>query len=172
MQQSRIFQHELECKLAGFVRCYINASQNSEHSQAEEALRWVCSGFEYLLGHLLDECGDWRGWVDGIMPATDMLPDAIKVVLPLDLTIRGLAIWGERSRGPFWIEPFQASARIAAGTDSLIDYEIYFGDASRGLARFAYGKHVRRAEWYSPHEWLFMFSNGDLAKRNTAERLS
>jgi hypothetical protein len=165
-------EHELECKLAAFVRSYIDASLSGESSYANEALTRVCSGFEYLVGHLLNERDEWRGRVDGIIPATDMVPDAIRVDSSLGFTLNGRAIWGESSRGPFWIEPFRGSVRLTEGTDALIDYEIRFADASRGLATFPYGKHLRRAEWYLPQEWLFMFSKGSMRKSDTSEKPS
>jgi hypothetical protein len=174
MQQSRTSVHELELesKLAGFVRTYIHTSQGGEQSQAEEALRWVCAGFEFLLGSLLDQRDDWRGWIDGIIPATEMLPNAVEAITHVDLTVHGQAIWGERPRGPFWIEPFHGSVHIAEGHDALVGYEVYFADAARGLATFPYGKHIRRPEWYSPTEWLFSFSKGTLAKRTVADDLT
>jgi hypothetical protein len=160
--------NDLESKLAGFVRSYIHASESQDAAQAEEALRWVCSALEHFLGSLLDECDGWRGWVDGITPATDMLPDAVKVGSKVDLTVRGQALRGEH-RGPFWIEPFLASVQIAATHDELTGYEIHFGDAARGLATFPSDKNVRRLEWYSPTEWLFVFSKGTLTKKDIAE---
>lgn len=126
MQRSRTSDNDLEANLAGFVRSYVHASASGDASQAEEALRWVCSGLEYFLGSLLDECDGWRGWVDGIIPATDMLPDAVKVGSNLDLTVRGQALWGERSRGPFWIEPFLGSVQMAGTSDVLTGYKIAF----------------------------------------------
>ena len=98
-----------------------------------------------------------------------MLPDAVKVGSYVDLTVRGQAVWGERSRGPLWIEPFLGSVQIAVTHHVLAGYEIDFGDAVRGLAKFPCGKHVRRVEWYSPTEWLFVFSKGTLSKKSIAE---
>jgi hypothetical protein len=162
MPASGTFDNELESKLAGFVRSYIHASRSDDPSEAGEALRWVCASLEYFLSSLLDDCDDWRGWIDGIVPATDMLPDAVKVRSHIELTIRGQVIWGERSEGPFWIEPFLGSVRIAEAQDAMAGYEIHFADAARGLAKFPYGKHIRREDWYSPTEWLFAFSDGTL----------
>jgi hypothetical protein len=166
MQQRQTSSDDLESKLAGFVRSYIHASKNGESLQAEEALRWVCSGMEYLLGSLLDDCKGWHGWVDGIIPATDILPDAITVSSNIDLSVCGQAVWGERSQGPFWIEPFLGSVQIAETHDVLGAYEIHFGDAARGLAKFPHDKHVRRVDWFSPGEWLFVFSKGSLRKKS------
>ena len=158
----------LESKLAGFVRSYIDASQSGEHSQAEEALQWACTGLEYLLGSLLDKCDDWHGgWVDGIIAATDSLPDAVKVVSQVDFTVRGRAIWLDAKR--CCIEPFHGSVRIAERGDALIGYEICFADAARGLARIPYDKHIRWPEWYFPAQWLFVFSKGTLAKKSVVE---
>jgi hypothetical protein len=165
MQQSQTPGDGLQSKVAGFVRSYIDATQSADPLRTEEALRWVCSGLEYLLGSLLDECDGWNGWVDGITPASDMLPDAIEVSSNVDLTIRGKAIWGERSRGPFWVEPFLSSVQIADRRDVIAGYEIGFADAARGLAKFPYEKHVRRAEWFSPTAWLFTFSKGTLSNK-------
>ena len=158
MQQPRTSDNDLESKLAGFVRSYIHASRGGGATEAKEELRWVCAGLEYLLGSLLDGCDGWNGWVDGIIPATDMLPDAVQVSSDLDLTVRGQRIWGKKSGGPFWIEPFFGWVQITEERDAVAGYEIDFGDAGRGLGECPYGKHIRLAEWYSPRAWLFAFS--------------
>jgi hypothetical protein len=164
MQHPGASDNELEIKLAGFIRSYIHASYGEDSLLEQNALRWVCSGLEYLLGSLLNGCEGWRGWVDGILPATDMLPDAVKVSSGIDLTIHGQALWGEDARGPFWIEPFLGSVRISETHDAITGYKINFADAARGLATFPHDKHVRRAEWFSPAEWLFVFSKGTVGE--------
>jgi hypothetical protein len=151
---------DIERKLAAFVRSHIRASRRGDSPQAEEALRWVCAAFERVLELLLHECDEWTGWIDGVVPATDMLPDAIEVSSDVILTLRGQALWGERPSGPMWIEPFYASVRIDDVEDVLIGYRVDFGDAARGLGTFPHDKHVRYANWYSPAEWLFRFSKG------------
>ena len=152
---------DLESKLAGFVHSYIAAFHRGDPSQQQEALRLVCSGLEYLLGVLLQERDGWAGWVDGINPATDMLPDSIRVVSAVELSVRGWAIWGESAgAGPFWIEPFLGSVRISDTGDAIVSYELSFGDAVRGLGRFPYGKHLRRIDWFFPADWMFTFSKG------------
>ncbi len=99
---------DLESEIAGFVRTYIRVHNGADSSEAQDALRWVCAALERLLGRLLQRQNDgyWSGWVDGIIPRWDLLPDAVKVHSPLELTVRGAAICGENARGPFWIEPF------------------------------------------------------------------
>ncbi len=97
-------------------------------------------------------------WVDGIFPAYDMVPDALKVTSPVELTVRGSALWGKGSRGTFWIEPFFASVRISENTDAIVSYSLKFADAARGLGTVPYGKHLRRPDWFFPVEWLFTFS--------------
>ena len=86
-------QPDLESKLAEFVRTYIAAARADDLSQEPEALRWLCCGLEYFLGEQLEGSDEWNGWVDGILPATDMLPDAIKVVSPIEVSVRGYALW-------------------------------------------------------------------------------
>src|SRR5262249_32887525 len=71
---------DLESRVAEFVRSYIRASRGGDFSEEQEALRWTCAGLERLLGGLLQDSKGWTGWVDGIFPATDMLPDALKVI--------------------------------------------------------------------------------------------
>jgi len=149
---------DLESKLAEFVRSYIIATRSSDSSEEEEALRWVCCGLEYLLGERLGGSSGWTGWVDGVVPATDMLPDAIEVASGVEMSVRGRADWGNPSRGPFWIEPFFGSVRISETGDSIVSYELRFADADRGLARVPYGKHLRRPDWFFPAEWLFTFT--------------
>jgi hypothetical protein len=142
---------ELEAKLAGFVRSYIRSGP----AQGEEALRWVCAGLEWLL----DGCTRWSGWVDGILPATDMLPDAIEVVSPVALSIRGCALWAKSAKGPFWIEPFHATVQISdAAEGTIVNYDLRFADAARELGTVPFDKHLRKPDWFFPSEWLFTFS--------------
>jgi hypothetical protein len=149
----------LESKLAGFVRSYIAAFHRGDTSQQQEELRWVCSGLEYLLGLLLQARDGWAGWVDGINPATDMLPDSISVVSAVELGVRGWALWGESAgAGPFWIEPFLGSVRVSDTADAIVGYNLRFGDAARGLGKFPNGKHLRRVDWFFRAEWMFSFS--------------
>jgi hypothetical protein len=152
---------ELESKVAESVRSYIRASRGANSSEENEAFRWTCVGLEWLLGWLLEGYEGWNGWVDGIFPATDMLPeDALKMVSPVELTVRGTALWGKRAGGPFWIEPFFASVQISEDTDTLAGYILKFADASRELGTVPYGKHLRWPHWFFPAEWLFTFSKG------------
>jgi hypothetical protein len=149
---------DLESKLAGFVRSYIRASRREDSSQESEALRWLCCGLEYLLGELLQHSDEWKGWVDGVTPATYMIPDSIKIVSPVNATLRGYADWAMDARGPFWIEPFLADVHISETEDVVVSYELNFADATRGLGRVPYGKHIRRPDWFFPTDWLFTFS--------------
>jgi hypothetical protein len=148
---------DLESKIAGFVRSYIHAVGSSAASK-EEALRWVCSGLECLLGVLLDGCNGWSGWVDGVHPATDMMSDSVDVISPVSLSVRGSALWGERGAGPFWIEPFLGSVEISESSDAIMIYNLKFGDAARGLGKVPFDKHLRRPDWFFPTQWLFTFS--------------
>ena len=105
---------DLESKLAGFVRSYINVSGRGDCPERQAALRSVCSALEWLLGGLLQKHEVGRFYlVDGIIPAQDMLPDPVKVLSPVELTVRGLAICVENVRGSWWIEPFFASLQIS-----------------------------------------------------------
>jgi hypothetical protein len=131
---------DLESKVAEFVRSYIRASRGGDSSEEQDALRWACAGLERLLGGLLQGSERWTGWVDGIFPATDMFPDALTVTSP----VRGSALWGKASRGPFWIEPFLATVRISENTDAIVSYSLKFADAARGLGTVPYGKHLSR----------------------------
>ncbi len=151
-------QPDLESKLAEFVRTYIVAARTDDSSQEPEALRWLCGGLEYLLGEQREGRDGWKGWVDGIIPATDILPEAIKVISPIEVSVRGSAIWAKASRGPFWIDPFFGTVRISESCDSIIGYELHFGGAARGLGATPYGKHVRWESWFLPAEWMFHFS--------------
>jgi hypothetical protein len=148
---------DLESKLAGFVRSYVVVASRGDSSQEEEALRWVCCGLEWLLGGLLQASDGWNGWVDGILPATDMLPDSIRVISTVEVSVRGRALWGEHA-GPFWIEPFLGSVQVSDASDSIVSYELKFGDADRGLGKVPFDKHLRRPDWFFPENWLFTFS--------------
>jgi hypothetical protein len=151
---------ELESYLAGFVRSYMQTSRGRDPAGQEDALQKVCTGLEYLLGRLLSRRVEWRGWVDGVIPATEYVPDSIQVISMVELSVRGCALWAKGSRGPFWIEPFLGCVRISETRDAIVGYQIHFGDASRGLANVPYDKHLRRPDWFHPAQWLFSFSNG------------
>ena len=147
---------DLEIKLAAFVRSYFHASHAGESDP--EALRWVCAAMEFLLGDLLEGAEGWSGWVDGILPATDMLPDAVTIVSECELHVRGSALW--RNASGCWIEPFFGSVRIAANQDQIVRYELMFADARQGLGRVRYDKHLRWVDWFFPLEWEFTFIGG------------
>ncbi len=162
-------QSDLESKLARFIGSYIHASASGSPSDVADSLRWVCSGLEFLLGSLLDECEGWNGWVDGIHPATDFFADAVKASSEVDLTVRAQALWYEHGRqGGSWIEPFLGVVRISKTHDAIDSYEISFGDAGLGLGKFPFGRRVRRADWYYPAEWLFLFSKKPSDEKSTA----
>jgi len=99
-------QFDLESKIAEFVRTYIEAAHSDNLSEEPNALRWLCCGLERLLQRRLRDLPGFEGsWADGVVPATDMLPDAIKVISPVEVSIRGYAIWARASRARFWIDP-------------------------------------------------------------------
>lgn len=149
---------DIEATLAGFVRDYIRASFSGSAERQEEALRWVCAGLEYLLGALMDGREEWDGWVDGILPATDYSPTAVTIDSKVEMSVRGQAIWGKAASGPFWIEPFLGTVRVAQDRDAVEAYEILFANAEQGLGRRFYGKHIRREDWYFPGQWAFRFT--------------
>lgn len=109
----------IEAKLARFVRDYIGVASSGSNEDHDEALHWVCTGFEYLLGALLDGCRNWSGWVDGIEPAFEHFPDAVMVVSKVEVRIRGRADWCKAGSGPFCIEPFFGTVRIAQRHDTI-----------------------------------------------------
>lgn len=161
-------QPDLESKLAEFVRTYIAAARSDDLSKEPEALRWMCCGLEWLLERRLKgrEGSEWW-WVDGIVPATDMMPDAIQVISAVEVSVRGYALWAKASEAPLWIDPFFCIVRISETGDSIAGYELYFGDAARGLGKVPYDKHLRWVDWFFPQEWVMTFSEGVL----TAEHL-
>jgi hypothetical protein len=118
-----------------------------------------------LLGARLDGCDQWSGWVDGVEPATDLLPDAVQVISGVKLSVPGRADWAEKGGGPFWIEPFFGWVRISETRDAIVAYELNFADGAQGLARSPYGKHLRRTEWFFPAQWLFTFSEGTVEEK-------
>jgi hypothetical protein len=119
MQQAEPPDTDLEVKLAGFVRTFIQESRDQHSAAAQEALRWVCAGLEHLLGARLEECERWSGWVDGVDPATDLLPDAVQVISGAEVSIRGRALWGKKAGGPFLD---RAVPRLRAGIgDTRLD---------------------------------------------------
>jgi hypothetical protein len=143
---------DFQSKLAGFVHSYIGALHRRDLSRQQEELRWVCAGLEHLLDVLMQDRDDWAGWVDGINPASDMLPDSITVVSAVELSVRGWAVWGESAgAAPFWIEPFLGTVRASDTADAIVKYELGFGDAVRGLRRFP--------PWKAPEARRVVFPN-------------
>lgn len=69
-----------------------HAPRGCDFSQEEAALRWVCTRWEYLLGAPLEGRDGWLGWGDWILPATEMLPDSIRVISEVELSVRGRAV--------------------------------------------------------------------------------
>jgi hypothetical protein len=100
-----------------------------------------------------------------------MFPDSVNVISTVELSVRGRAIWAKNSRGPFWIEPFLGVVRISETIDAIVSYDLKFADASRELARFRYGRHLRKADWFFPEEWYSRFQRESL-RRNSAVRLA
>ena len=147
----------LESEIAKIVRTYIDTACSDGLSPDPGALRWLCSGLEWLLDREPQGCDGWKGWVDGILP-TDIVPDAVRIISTVEVSVRGSALWAKTSRGPFWIEPFFGIVRISETDDSIQAYELHFGDAAWGLGATPYGKHVRWESWFLPAEWMFRFS--------------
>ena len=99
-------------------------------------------------------------WVDGIIPASDMLPESVTISGD-EVQIRGKAIWSKGgSRDPFWIEPFYAAIDLPGTGGSLLGYSLRFGDSARGLAKVPCGTHLRRVDWFYPESWVFVFTKG------------
>jgi hypothetical protein len=160
-----IVGRDLKSKLAGFVLSYISLTDHGDSPDRHEALRWVCAGLAYLLGELLkrQEGADRSIWIDGMIPAWDHLPDAVKVLSPVELTVRGSALWASGPRSPFWKAPFFAQLQISDLGDRIISYDIRFGDASRGLEAVPCDKRLRRTDSFFPSDWLFKFEVGRTA---------
>jgi hypothetical protein len=113
---------------------------------------------------LLNGYDGWSGWIDGILPATDMLSDAVELTSPVALSVRGCALWGENAKGPLWKEPFRGTVQISDLGDTIASYDLMFADAARGLGTVPFDKHLRRSEWFSPNRWLFNFSKAPEVK--------
>jgi hypothetical protein len=151
----------LESILAADVTAYLDAAKTSAEQQ-EAQLRSLCSSLEFLLQKKLAGSDGWKRsyWIDGIIPASDMIPDAVTIT-DGEIQIRGIAIWGKGGRrDPFWIEPFYASLCLPAADGSLPAYTLCFGDSARDLATTPYGRHLRRVDWFYPESWLFAFTKG------------
>jgi len=86
-----------------------------------------------------------------------MLRDAIEVISENELIVRGTAYWVDGT-GSYWIEPFFGRVQVSAEADSIVSYELRFGNAARGLGTTPYGKHVRYVDWFKPTQWLFTIS--------------
>lgn len=141
-------------KLASYIRSYFQTSGTAvDGEEQQEALRWTCSCLARLLGELLEGQDGWSRWywVDDIIPTAER-------VLPGDeLQVEGMAIWGESGPTHQWVEPFSASVQIGENSDSILQYEISFGDAETGLGQIPYGKHRSHIRPSRPGEWMFVF---------------
>jgi hypothetical protein len=150
----------LESLLAADLTAYLDAAKSSPEEQ-EARLRSLCSSFEFLLQKKkLEDSDGWKRsyWIDEIIPASDMIPDCVTIT-GSEIQIRGTAIWGNGgSRDPFWIEPLHAVLCLQATDGPLPAYTLCFGDSARDLASVPYGKHLRRADWFYPDSWLFVFT--------------
>jgi hypothetical protein len=153
---------DIQTKLAGFVSSYIQASRQSDAASQEEALRWIC----LTLGSFLEEClrerNEWNRyhWIDDMLPAIVIIPDAVKTESATGLSIRGSTIWGDGGKNEsFWSEPFFAAVTITEAHDAITRYELKFGNAEQGLRKTPSSKHIRRLDWFLPTEWLFTFSS-------------
>jgi hypothetical protein len=143
----------LQKKLAGYIRWYFQTSgKGVDGEEQQEALRWICSALARLLGELLEGKDGWSRWywVDDIVPTAER-------VLPGDeLHVEGMATWGESGPTDQWVEPFSASVQIGENCDSILRYEIKFGDAGTGLGQIPYGKHRSHIKPGCPDEWMFV----------------
>jgi hypothetical protein len=128
--------------------------------RGSQQLCGVCAdGLERRLAGELYGRERWKRWVDGVLPATDLVPEAVMAISAVEVNLRGFAIW-EIGRGPAWIEPFFGIVRLSQTSDAILGYELRFADADRALGNVTYGKHVRRVDCFFPPEWLMTFSEG------------
>lgn len=103
MQQlSRQTPPDPDARIAQLVWEYTHRDSTKE----EEALAWLCTGLEWLLGRELQPCDGWTGWVDDVIPAHGMVPDAVKVMSGTEVSIHGHATWVRRG---IWMEPIPGS---------------------------------------------------------------
>ena len=103
---------------------------------------------------------EWTGWIDGMIPADDIIPEAVRVDSPSGLSGRGRAIFRERVWVVSGSNRFVASVRVSETSDEILRYLLRFADANRELGEVPYGQQVRRPAWFFPQEWLFTFSKG------------
>jgi len=154
---------QLESNLAARLRECLDAVAAKGEPRSLD-LRDLCSVIEYLLQYFLTRrpiplpaaCQGSSWWVDGI------LPDAVKLISPAGIQIRGKAIWSTAAPGPhdpFWIEPFFATIRRATGDSARARYTLQFGDSERGLATTLLSKHLRRIDWFYPTGYMYTFTN-------------
>jgi hypothetical protein len=110
------------------VGAYLRVRGVGDWDGEPEALRTLCRQLDYLLSELVNRDGTWSASCDGISPATDMLPEAIEVTLPCEISLRGRAYWLDgddescRLNMDNRITPFFFSARLTAGQDILSEY--------------------------------------------------
>ena len=148
----------LEDLLFADLQTYLGA-MNSTPNQHQDQIKSLMETLEHLLQRHLEGCEGWNSscFIDGIVPAFDMLPDCISIAGG-EMRIQGTADWCGESGA--WIEPFYATMRLSAMGGALSDYTLCFGDSARGLATVPYGKHLRRTDWFYPSAWLFTFTKG------------
>jgi hypothetical protein len=87
-----------------------------------------------------------------------MLPDAVQLISPVELSVRGRAVCADY--GDLCIEPFLGCVRISEAGDAVISYHIHFGDASWAPGSVPYNKHLRKPDWFFPAQWFITFAKG------------
>jgi len=83
---------DVESEIARIVRTYVDVARGDDSSQQQEALRWLCSGLERLLDGELEGHDGWRGWINGILPAVGIVPEAVKAISAVEVSVRGSAV--------------------------------------------------------------------------------
>lgn len=157
MEDGRASSVDYNDLLAQYAGNYLSSLQLPAGEPQPEALRWLCAVLERVLERelVIAQVGDWV-WVDGIVPGFDLCSDAVSVVQPSEVRIHGYAYWGECVNGPFWHDPLRAQIRL---DDTGLRYVLEFGNATHGLRSLPGERNPRRADWLSPAEWLYRFTN-------------
>lgn len=100
-EPSRQTPPDPDARIAQLVLDYTHCDPTNE----EEALAWLCTGLAWLLGRELQPCEGWTGWVDEVIPAHGMVPDAAKPI-------------GRHIRWDRWYSPAQWMFRFTKNAPS------------------------------------------------------
>jgi hypothetical protein len=148
----KFVSRDLDTMLVRSVREYI-ALAGGDEAEVQQ-MRSVYSVLVQLLSGLLQGNEKWSRyyWVD------DILQSSIAVLSENEVSVLGWVIWGQTKQTREWVEPFRAFVHVPHDSDTVLRYELFFGDAAEGLGNGPYRRGLAYKDPTLPEEWIFKFS--------------